>query len=164
MDGYLAKPIDRNALLAVVEQNAPFGVTSTVTSVMDLEAMRTRLGGDEELTREIMQFFLDDYPDLLVHIAGAVRDGDADAVRVAAHTLKGAAAQLSATTVAACASTLEQAAAGASVDWSLIHLGWSRLQGEVNGLAVAIRAAVAASGGSAQDRGRSDSAAEVTRA
>jgi len=144
MDGYLAKPIDRSALLAVVEKNALFGVPPTVTTGVDLEAMRTRLGGDEELMGEIMRLFLDDYPDRLANIAGAVRDGDADAVRIAAHTLKGAAAQLSATTVAACASTLEQAADGATVDWRLIHLGWSRLQREVEDLAVAIRGALAA--------------------
>jgi CheY-like chemotaxis protein len=164
MDGYLAKPVERSALLAVVEQNAPFGVSARVTTGIDLEAMRTRLSGDEELMGEIMQLFLDDYPDRLANISGAVREGDVDAVRIAAHTLKGAAAQLSATTVAACASTLEQAAAGVSVDWSLIHLGWSRLEREVEGLVVAIRAAVAALRTGAEDRMHADSAAEVTRA
>jgi CheY-like chemotaxis protein len=163
MDGYLAKPIDRNALLAVVEKNAPFGVACPPTTGMDLEAMRARLGGDEELMREIMQLFLDDYPDRLANLASAVRDGDADAVRVAAHTMKGAAAQLSATSVAACASSLEQAAAAVSVDWQLIQLGWGLLQREVEGLVLAIRAAVADLG-AARDRTRRDPTTEVTHA
>jgi signal transduction histidine kinase/CheY-like chemotaxis protein len=164
MDGYLAKPIDRNALLAVVEKNAPFGVPSSPTTGMDLAAMRARLGGDEELMREIMQLFLDDYPDRLASVASAVRDGDADAVRVAAHTMKGAAAQLSATSVAACASSLEQAASAVSVDWHLIQLGWGLLQREVEGLVVAIRAAMADLEADARNRTRPDSTAEVTHA
>ncbi len=161
MDGYLSKPVDRNALLAVVEKNAAFGVTPTAATGMDLQAMRARLGGDQELMVEIMQLFLDDCPARLANIERAMKDADADAVRIAAHTLKGAVAQLSATTVTACASTLEQAAAGASVDWSLINLGWSRLQQEVAGLTVAIRAAMASMEAAESDRTRVASMTEA---
>ncbi len=164
MDGYLSKPVDRKALLAVVEKNAPFGVTPAPTTGMDLQAMRARLGGDEDLMGEIMQLFLDDCPTRLANIARALSDGDADAVQIAAHTLKGAVAQLSATTVATCAGTLERAAAGATVDWSLVNQAWGRLQREMEGLTMAVHTARAALGADAPDRTQMEPAAEVARA
>ena len=151
MDGYLAKPIDRNALIAIVEQSALFGVSERMASKLELSAMRTRLGDDDELMHEIMQLFLDDYSGRLSDIEEAIRGGDAETVRIAAHTLKGAVAQLSAGSVAACASTLEQAAAAAVIDWDLVRSGWERLQGEVNDLAEAIQEFVVESRMNTQD-------------
>ena len=48
-----------------------------------------RLGGDEELLREVARLFLDEYPALLVEIREAVAARDANALQRAAHTLKG---------------------------------------------------------------------------
>ncbi len=48
-----------------------------------------RLGGDEELLREVARLFLDEYPALMVEIREAVTALDADGLQRAAHTLKG---------------------------------------------------------------------------
>jgi len=48
-----------------------------------------RLGGDEELLREVARLFLDEYPALMVEIREAVAARDAKALERAAHTLKG---------------------------------------------------------------------------
>ena len=48
-----------------------------------------RLGGDEELLREVARLFLDEYPALMVGIREAVAARDADALQRAAHSLKG---------------------------------------------------------------------------
>ena len=48
-----------------------------------------RLGGDEELLREVARLFLDEYPALLLEIRDAVTVRDADALQRAAHSLKG---------------------------------------------------------------------------
>jgi len=48
-----------------------------------------RLGGDEELLREVARLFLDEYPALMVEIREAVVARDANALERAAHTLKG---------------------------------------------------------------------------
>lgn len=48
-----------------------------------------RLGGDEELLREVAQLFLEEYPVLVSQIRAAVAAGDADGLQRAAHSLKG---------------------------------------------------------------------------
>ena len=48
-----------------------------------------RVGGDEELLREVVQLFLGEYPELLAEIEQAVTKSDALRLERAAHTLKG---------------------------------------------------------------------------
>jgi len=48
-----------------------------------------RVGGDEDLLREIAGLFLSEYPKLMDDIHQAVLEGDADRMQHAAHTLKG---------------------------------------------------------------------------
>ena len=48
-----------------------------------------RVGGDEELLREVVQLFLTEYPELFGQLTRAVEYGDATQVERSAHTLKG---------------------------------------------------------------------------
>ncbi|MGH9552828.1 MAG: Hpt domain-containing protein, partial [Terriglobales bacterium] len=48
-----------------------------------------RLGGDEELFRELCEIFLQESPKLLQKLGQAIGESDAEAVMRAAHTLKG---------------------------------------------------------------------------
>jgi len=48
-----------------------------------------RVGGDEELLREIAVLFLGEYPGLIEDIGVAVATSDPDRLQRAAHTLKG---------------------------------------------------------------------------
>src|SRR5580693_7291224 len=63
--------------------------------------------GDPEFLAEIVNLFLATYPDLLSDIDGAVLRQDSDALRRAAHTMKGAVANFGAKAVVEQARTIE---------------------------------------------------------
>jgi HPt (histidine-containing phosphotransfer) domain-containing protein len=69
------------------------------------------LGGDEQLCSDVIQLFIEDCPARLAAIKSAVDARDADAIRSAAHALKGAAGNLSAKSLFTAAMTLERVAA-----------------------------------------------------
>jgi HPt (histidine-containing phosphotransfer) domain-containing protein len=48
-----------------------------------------RVGGDEELLREIAALFLDEYPKMMTEIRAALEQGNAKALEQASHSLKG---------------------------------------------------------------------------
>jgi two-component system sensor histidine kinase/response regulator len=99
MDGYLAKPIDVEELIATVEAYAegerpapataaPAGPTVT-RPVFDEKAALANAGGDRELLTEVIALFQSDYPAALRRLDRAVKSGDGEALRLAAHALKG---------------------------------------------------------------------------
>lgn len=55
-----------------------------------------RLGGDEELLREVARLFLEEYPVLLDELRQAVEVLDAEAIQRASHSLKGSVANFGA--------------------------------------------------------------------
>jgi len=56
---------------------------------LDASLALSRVGGDEELLKEIAQIFLDECPDALSAIRMAAETGDAAKLERAAHSLKG---------------------------------------------------------------------------
>ena len=105
MDGYLAKPIDRLDLFAAVELDEPSleeavrpsSVGDDVAQFDEAELM-DRLGGDREILREVVAIFCHSTPDLVSEIRTSIEGRDLTRLRASAHTLKGAAGNLSATT------------------------------------------------------------------
>lgn len=75
---------------------------------LDCAVALERLGGDEELLREVASLFLDEYPGLLREIRHAAENGDASALERAAHTMKGSVSNFGADAVCEAAFTLEQ--------------------------------------------------------
>ena len=71
-------------------------------------AVLARVGGDRELLAEISRLFVDDAPQHLERIRHALDTHDGDALRRAAHGLKGAAANFDAEGVVSAARTLEE--------------------------------------------------------
>ena len=69
-------------------EECPVQFTSQLARLNSAVALE-RLGGDEELLREVARLFLDEYPALMVVIREAVAARDADALQRAAHNLKG---------------------------------------------------------------------------
>jgi PAS domain S-box-containing protein len=82
MDGYVAKPIQPEELLAVLEAAAGGGA-------VDREALLARVNGNTKLLGRLTKLFLADSPRLLAAIGKAIGKKDAHAVQMAAHTLKG---------------------------------------------------------------------------
>ena len=65
-------------------------VESAITGcVFDAEGTLARLGGDDELFVEMANFCLEDAPPLYAALCSAAANGDAQAVRMKAHALKG---------------------------------------------------------------------------
>lgn len=113
MDGYLSKPIDRLKLFDAVESvSAPADEPGTADDhdarpCVDWADLMERLGGDRELADEVTSLFRQEYPAHLARIRIAIDDQNAGVLQAAAHVLKGAAGNVSATAVAAAARTLE---------------------------------------------------------
>src|SRR5207247_11465994 len=73
MDDYISKPLDRDRLLALVEEGgtAPEH-TPAPGGVCDMAGFTQRIGGDEALAREMASIFVSDCGRMLDGIRGAV--------------------------------------------------------------------------------------------
>src|SRR5438477_9193352 len=70
--------------------------------------MKAQLGGDESLFAEAISIFLEDCPMRLAQIRSALDLGDARAIRMSAHALRGVAGILTAHELFEAAHTIEQ--------------------------------------------------------
>jgi signal transduction histidine kinase/CheY-like chemotaxis protein len=142
MDGYLAKPVDPDALFATVEETeAPDGVrphsAETVPS-FDMADLRKRTGDDESLAADVIRLFSEDCPVRMKAIREAVRDRRAGELRNSAHALKGAASYVSARRVVEAAAELEHLAKDGRIDDAPAAL--ERLEREVGRLLAELNA------------------------
>jgi two-component system, sensor histidine kinase and response regulator len=83
---------------------------------IDLAALLDRIGGDEALLRELVGLYLEDERRLLDGAGDALRDGNADALRRSAHTLKGAVSNFCAPAASSAAQALETAGRDGRLD------------------------------------------------
>jgi CheY-like chemotaxis protein len=112
MDGYITKPVRfsdiEQTLAGLVSTPAPppklppEAVSWNKTEALD------RIGGDEELLRDLCHIFLEESPKLLQKLQQAVADGDSDGVMRAAHSLKGESSYLGAGGTSQAARQLEE--------------------------------------------------------
>jgi CheY-like chemotaxis protein/HPt (histidine-containing phosphotransfer) domain-containing protein len=108
MDGYVTKPIRSAELLQAISQAAP--AAPHAPSLIDEKTLLARLNGDRALLGELIAVFQSDCPRMLDAVHRAVEAGDAAALQVAAHQLKGSVANFSAKTVFEAALRLEHMA------------------------------------------------------
>jgi two-component system, sensor histidine kinase and response regulator len=81
---------------------------SSELAKLDYAVALERLGGDEELLREVARLFLGEYPVLLDDIRAAMQSQDAAALERAAHTMKGSVSNFGADGAYKAAFALEQ--------------------------------------------------------
>ena len=110
MDDFLAKPILPKGLQRVVERWVGGERAEPAKGGYERSALLERLGGDEELLREVLEAFVADAPRRLEALARGLEEWDAESVRYHAHTLKGAAINLGAEGLAEVAAKLEKLA------------------------------------------------------
>lgn len=127
MDAYIAKPLDVNQLLGLVESIAAdqagdnpaaspteFGAEPP-GAVIDYAGAMRRLGNDDELFREFVGFYDEDSKQLLAKIETAIKKSDAAQLQHAAHSLKGLAANLGASAVVESSFALERSGRSATL-------------------------------------------------
>ena len=116
MDGYITKPVRfsdiEQTLQRLESPQPPLPVTENIPlskpgSWSKAEAL-ARIGGDEELLRDLCRIFVEESPRLLAQLRQAVEAGNAEAVMRAAHSLKGEAGYLCATATTTAARQLEE--------------------------------------------------------
>jgi len=119
MDDYLAKPIQMEALRAVLHRwaapSTPPDTVSTLSAqeqnsasgVFDPASMFRNIGGDNHLFIQLVKMFLDQHPAMLANIKEGLIQGDSAVVERTSHTLKGTAGNLCAPEVVLAASRLE---------------------------------------------------------
>jgi signal transduction histidine kinase/DNA-binding response OmpR family regulator len=109
MDDYVSKPVEPKKLFAVLERLVPTAQPRDgLDSVVDKSALLARVDDDRELLRELVEMFVDDYPNRLQTIRRAIEVGQHEQITFAAHALKGAAGNFYAKDCVEVALRLEQ--------------------------------------------------------
>jgi signal transduction histidine kinase/HPt (histidine-containing phosphotransfer) domain-containing protein len=146
MDGYVSKPLrfgDIEEALAHVDRmdKDPPAVTQSLSNSSCWSKTKTldRLGGDEELLRELCQIYLKESPKLLENLRQALSDGDAEAVKRVAHSINGEVGYLGAESASQAARQLEKM--GNEKDLSRAPAVFVTLERELIGVQLALRAA-----------------------
>ena len=98
MDGYVTKPVEADRLIEAVESAA---------GSFDPHAAVARVGGDGKLLRELIDMFLADCPRMVADVKNAIESKDAEALKLAAHALKGSVANFAAAPAVDAARRLE---------------------------------------------------------
>lgn len=79
-----------------------------MSPAFDYQGTLKRFGQDESLFREMVGFFIDDYPQWISSIRSGISKGDLTQIQRGAHTLKGMVANFGATRAMAAAAQIEQ--------------------------------------------------------
>jgi two-component system sensor histidine kinase/response regulator len=132
MDGYVTKPINAETLFEAIDELCPArkadtmpapkapprpaGPVSADSRIFNRAKALEECMGNEQLIARMAAAFLKTLPASLAAIREAVRGRDAEKLRVAAHTLKGAASSLYAGGVSAAALALETIGRSGALD------------------------------------------------
>jgi CheY-like chemotaxis protein len=98
MDEYVAKPIHAQQLFNVIEtllgvsteSSPPNEAPAAAKSSFDWSRALDNVQGDQEILRTVAEAFLCEAPELLAKVRHGVAEKDPTALRLAAHTVKGA--------------------------------------------------------------------------
>jgi CheY-like chemotaxis protein len=92
MDDYLSKPIGSNELYAKIYRYTNSKVhfeTIDKANIANMTNLLKSLDGNEEILKELVAYFIVDYPNQLSEILDAIKTNDNDRLNKAAHKLKG---------------------------------------------------------------------------
>ena len=126
MDHYVSKPVHAEVLervldfwtvrwAAVHDEEQPTGATAKPQKIFDREEFLERKMNNELLAKRVARVFVRDVPMQLAALSAALREADTERVRVTAHSLKGAAANMGGAGVRATAQQMEKLGAEGDV-------------------------------------------------
>ena len=152
MNDYITKPIRPAAVEHAIERWAvrgparaekepaprPLPTPAPAVKVFDAEDLLERLMGNENMAQRIVRGFVDDIPRQLGLLAEAVNQLDSGALRLAAHSIKGAASNVSGLEMEKIARVLEQTASAGDLSAAASQLpeleaSFARLRPEMEG-------------------------------
>lgn len=107
--------------------------------ICDLSGALARMGGDQQLLRQLVEFFREDAPEYLARLHAAVDRGDAVGVEHAAHSLHGLVANFGGDSAAQATVRLEEM--GHSGDLSAAAAALGDLEQEIARLQAALASA-----------------------
>jgi len=154
MDDYLSKPIHRPELLAMLarrganraagrserpserDSEAKNTCETAANEVLDRAELLSRLEGDEQLLRELIDAFLDESGPLMQQVSDAVTSQDAAGLERTAHKLKGTVSIFGSRTATQAAQGLETM--GRERDLRQGEEGWARLKEQMEALEKAL--------------------------
>lgn len=120
MNDYLSKPVQPQQLAEVISRWTLPGSSAAAApapeekgeqvEVFDRAGLLDRLSGDEEVLRELVNTFLDAMPRQITALGEAIEKRDAAGVRLHAHSIKGASANMCISGLQSAAYRLEKAA------------------------------------------------------
>ena len=130
MNDYVSKPVDAKALAEALEKwlpkereteysiadvqypmmNESLDIGHSKLQIFDKAGMLSRLMGDEDLARNLINGFLDDIPKQIEFLRGFLSAGDAARSERQTHTIKGASASMGGEALSAVALGMEKAA------------------------------------------------------
>ncbi len=146
MDGYVSKPIDARRLFQAIESVVAGGgepqpdaaADETADERIDTGAILSRVDGDLELLAETVDLFLNGLPGLLGEIREALSNKDGNALKRAAHVLKGSASNFGAKP--ACQAAMRLETISHEGEWTHAEEAYHALEREVAGLRRALAA------------------------
>ncbi len=143
MDAYISKPLRTEQLLDVLRRigstpsAAPRPGCQEGSDVIDRDALREHLDGDDDLLQELIQIYQQDQPEMLCGVHRALVAGDAPALADAAHSIKGMVSNFHAPACVAAALRLEEI--GRSGDLRDAPQATERLAAELEALGQALQ-------------------------
>jgi CheY-like chemotaxis protein/HPt (histidine-containing phosphotransfer) domain-containing protein len=129
MDAYLSKPARASEIIATIKQlvpekndhvvqpelNEPVRIEQTST-IFNKDELLERLGGREEMFRRFLDMFHKNVAGYMDLLSAAIDLNDHEQVRIHAHSIKGAAANISAGQIRETAATIESQAMEGTID------------------------------------------------
>jgi two-component system sensor histidine kinase/response regulator len=137
MDGYVTKRVRHDLLMQALAESQgkkiAMGASTDATKPaepkppeegqFDIDDLIERLMGDEDLARRLAGAFVDRMPEQLINLANAIGNSDAQTTRLAAHSLKGAAANVGCPAMQRLASMMEKMSESGALDQASEVLG-----------------------------------------
>jgi CheY-like chemotaxis protein/HPt (histidine-containing phosphotransfer) domain-containing protein len=141
MDDYVPKPIEPQSLIEVIARwvdkaglgktGGPLIESTEEKEVFDKKGALERLGGDEELLKEILGMFLDDAPNQIERMQKQLEAEDLFGLERQAHSLKGAVMNIGGNALEKVAFAIELAARNGELDKARLLV--AKLQKEFEG-------------------------------